>query len=134
MKIADYGKAITSYIESPTRKQKDLSKMRVDADRVNLADGTPSDDTPPPRKPKQLKDLYERINRTVLAVRSNTIDPQFIVPELEEITREYIADGLISGKEARKFAIDRKDYWDDWIKNNPGQTTPAPDRDWETIN
>ena len=131
MKIADYGKAITSYIESPTRKQKELSKMRVDADRVNLADGTPSDDTPPPRKPKQLKDLYERINRTVLAVRSNTIDPQFIVPELEEITREYIADGLISGKEARKFAIDRKDYWDNWIKNNPGQTTPAFDFDNE---
>ena len=30
MKIADYGKAMTSYIESPTRDQKELLKARVD--------------------------------------------------------------------------------------------------------
>ena len=121
MKIADYGKAITSYIESPTKKEKELSKLRAEsANRTLLADGTP-----PPSKPKQLKDLFEKINRTVLAVRSNTIKPEFILPALEELTQEYVADGLISGAEARKFAIERKEYWDKWISENPKQTTPV---------
>ena len=123
MKIADYGKAMTSYIESPTRDQKELLKARVEeANRISLADGTP-----PPRKPKQLKDLFERINRAVLAVRSNTIAPEFILPDLEELTQEYISDGLISGSDARKFAIERKDYWDNWISENPKGTAPAFD-------
>jgi len=127
MKIADYGKAITSYIESPTKKEKDLLKLRAEsANRTLLADGTP-----PPNKPKQLKDLYERINRAVLAVRSNTIQPEFIVPDLEELTQKYIADGLISGADARKFAIERKEYWDKWIMENPKGTTPVFDFDNE---
>jgi len=127
MKIAEYGKAITSYIESPTKKEKDLLKLRAEeANRTFLADGTP-----PPNKPKQLKDLFERINRTVLAVRSNTIQPEFILPALEELTQEYVADGLISGAEARKFAIERKEYWDKWISENPKQTTPVFDFDNE---
>jgi len=127
MKIADYGKAITSYIESPTKEQKDLLKLRAEsANRTLLAEGTP-----PPKKPKQLKDLFERINRTVLAVRSNTIKPEFILPDLEELTQQYIADGLISGQDARKFAIERKDYWDKWISENPGGTTPTFDFDNE---
>ena len=127
MKIAEYGKAITSYIESPTKKEKDLLKLRAEeANRTFLADGTP-----PPNKPKQLKDLFEKINRTVLAVRSNTIQPEFIVPALEELTQEYVADGLISGAEARKFAIERKEYWDKWISENPKQTTPVFDFDNE---
>jgi len=127
MKIADYGKAITSYIESPTKEQKDLLKLRAEsANRTLLAEGTP-----PPKKPKQLKDLFERINRTVLAVRSNTIKPEFILPDLEELTQQYIADGLISGQDARKFAIERKDYWDKWISENPGETTPTFDFDNE---
>ena len=86
MKIADYGKAITSYIESPTKEEKDLLKLRAEeANRTFLAEGTP-----PPKKPKQLSDLFERINRTVLAVSSNTIAPEFIVPELEnDYTRIY---------------------------------------------
>ena len=127
MKIADYGKAITSYIESPTKKEKELSKLRAEsANRTLLADGTP-----PPSKPKQLKDLFEKINRTVLAVRSNTIKPEFILPALEELTQEYVADGLISGAEARKFAIERKEYWDKWISENPKQTTPVFDFDNE---
>lgn len=29
MKIADYGKAITSYIQSPTKDQKDKTKLRA---------------------------------------------------------------------------------------------------------
>ena len=127
MKIAEYGKAITSYIESPTKKEKELSKLRAEsANRTLLADGTP-----PPSKPKQLKDLFEKINRTVLAVRSNTIQPEFILPALEELTQEYVADGLISGAEARKFAIERKEYWDKWISENPKQTTPVFDFDNE---
>ncbi len=127
MKIADYGKAITSYIESPTKKEKELSKARAEEEnRTLLADGTP-----PPRKPRQLKDLFEKINRTVLAVRSNTIQPEFILPALEELTQEYVADGLISGAEARKFAIERKEYWDKWISENPKQTTPVFDFDNE---
>ena len=132
MKIADYGKAITSYIESPTKAQKDLSKARAEeANRVLLAEG--SDDTPliPEKKPKQLSDLFERINRTVLAIRSNTIKPEFILPDLEKLTQEYISDGLISGEDARKFAIERKDYWDKWITDNPKQTTPVFDFDNE---
>ena len=53
MKIAEYGKAITSYIESPTKKEKELSKLRAEsANRTLLSDGTP-----PPSKPKQLKDF-----------------------------------------------------------------------------
>jgi hypothetical protein len=132
MKIADYGKAITSYIESPTKAQKDLSKARAEeANRVLLAEG--SDDTPliPEKKPKQLSDLFERINRTVLAIRSNTIKPEFILPDLEKLTQEYISDGLISGEDARKFAIERKNYWDKWITDNPKQTTPVFDFDNE---
>ena len=132
MKIADYGKAITSYIESPTKAQKDLSKARAEeANRVLLAEG--SDDTPliPEKKPKQLSDLFERINRTVLAIRSNTIKPEFILPDLEKLTQEYISEGLISGEDARKFAIERKDYWDKWITDNPKQTTPVFDFDNE---
>ena len=127
MKIADYGKAITSYIESPTKAQKDLLKLRAEeANRTFLAEGTP-----PPKKPRQLKDLFEKINRAVLAVSSNTIAPEFIVPELETLTQEYISDGLISGEDARKFAIERKDYWDKWISENPGGTTPTFDFDNE---
>ena len=123
MKIADYGKAITSYIQSPTKDQKTKTKLLAEAeDRVTLADGTI-----PPRKPKELKDLFERINRAVLAVRSNTIKPEFILPDLEELTQEYISDGLISGADARKFAIERKDYWDKWINENPRGNAPVFD-------
>ena len=32
MKIADYGKSITSYIQAPTREQKELSKLRAEVD------------------------------------------------------------------------------------------------------
>ena len=120
MKIADYGKAITSYIQAPTQDQKELLKARAEeANRTLLADGTP-----PPKKPKQLRDLYNSINTAVLAVRSNTIAPEFILPDLETETQQYIKDGLISGEDARKFAIERKDYWDQWISENPGGTTP----------
>ena len=161
MKIADYGKAITSYIESPTKAEKDKLKHQAglleeylgnqldyqkavdegfqgteeeyrqykstsEEDRTFLADGTP-----PPKKPKQLSDLFERINRTVLAIRSNTIKPEFILPDLEELTQEYIKDGLISGEDARKFAIERKDYWEKWITENPKGTTPVFDFDNE---
>ena len=120
MKIADYGKAITSYIQSPTKAEKDLLKLRAEsADRTLLADGTP-----PPKKPKQLKDLFNSIDTAVLSVRSNTIAPEFILPNLEKKTQEYIKEGLISGEDARKFAIERKDYWDQWISENPGGTTP----------
>ena len=93
MKIADYGKAITSYIESPTTAQV-TNKIKVQPlDRTLLADGT---EIIPQKKPKQLKDLFEKINRTVLAVRSNTISPELIVPNLEKETQEYIKDGVIS--------------------------------------
>ena len=123
MKIADFGKAITSYIESPTTAQKLLTKSKVQPlDRTLLADGT---EIIPQKKPKQLKDLFEKINRTVLAVRSNTISPELIVPNLEKETQEYIKDGVISGADARKFAIERKEYWDNWIKENPGGTAPS---------
>ena len=123
MKIADFGKAITSYIESPTTAQKLLIKSKVQPlDRTLLADGT---EIIPQKKPKQLKDLFEKINRTVLAVRSNTISPELIVPNLEKETQEYIKDGVISGADARKFAIERKEYWDNWIKENPGGTAPS---------
>ena len=161
MKIADYGKAITSYIESPTKAQKDKLKLQAglleeylgddleyqravddgfqgtkedyyrykstsEEDRTFLSEGTP-----PPKKPRQLKDLYERINRAVLAVSSRTVPPELIVPQLETLTQEYIKDGLISGEDARKFAVERKDYWDKWISENPGGTTPTFDFDNE---
>ena len=52
MKIADYGKAITSYIESPTTAQKLQTKDKAQKmGRVFLSEGT---DIVPPRKPKQL--------------------------------------------------------------------------------
>ena len=161
MKIADYGKAITSYIQSPTKSQKDKSKLRAGLLEEYLGDqldyqkavdegfqgteeeyrrykATPvedrtflSDGTPPPRKPKELKDLFKKIDTAVLAVRSNTIPPEFIVPNLEKITQEYISDGLISGENARKFAIERKDYYDNFISENAGETVPAFDFDNE---
>ena len=177
MKIADYGKAITSYIQSPTKDQKEKTKLLAEVDfsgmsvpalklyyeretglpppedpreliiqlkrlikgfdeegvatfskggRVHLADGTP-----PPRKPKELKDLYKKIDTAVLAVRSNTVPPEFIVPNLEKLTQEYISDGLISGEDARKFALERKDYYDNFISENAGETVPAFDFDNE---
>ena len=127
MKIADYGKAITSYIESPTTAQKFRLKAEAEADnRMMLGDGTP-----PPNKPKQLKDLFKKIDTAVLAVRSNTISPEFIVPDLEKLTQEYISDGLISGENARKFALERKEYYDNFISNNAGKTVPAFDFDNE---
>jgi len=185
MKIADYGKAITSYIESPTTGQKlkskksaenllaevDFSGMTVpqlrilyerytgvgapkdskeliielkrlmknlDQDgvpfatggRVHLAEGSP-DVIIPPRKPRQLKDLYERINRAVIGIRSNSFAPELLLPNLEKETQKYIKDGLISGADARKFAIERKQYWDNWIQENPGGTVPVLDFDNE---
>jgi|32_taG_2_1085360.scaffolds.fasta_scaffold13657_3 hypothetical protein len=129
MKIADYGKAITSYIESPTTAQKLQAKGKAQMfGRAFLAEGT---DIVPPRKPRQLKDLFEKINRTVLAVSTNTISPEFIVPKLEKETQQYIKDGIISGADARKFAVERKEYWDNWIKENPGGTAPVFDFDNE---
>ena len=162
MKIADYGKAITSYIESPTKAEKDKLKLRAglleeylgdqldyqkavdegfqgteeeyrrykstsQEDRTFLAEGT----SPPPRKPKQLKDLYEKINRTVIGIRSNNFAPELLLPNLEKVTQEYIKEGLISGADARKFAIERKEYWDKWIQDNPGGTVPVFDFDNE---
>ena len=130
MKIADYGKAMTSYIEAPTRSQKNLSKLRAENPlRTSFAEG--SEPLVPQSKPKQLSDLFERINRAVLAVRGNIVPPEFIVPDLEALTQEYIGEGLISGKDARQFALDRKDYWDKWIKENPKGTTPTFDFDNE---
>jgi hypothetical protein len=127
MKIADYGKAITSYIESPTTAQKLQTKDKAQKmGRVFLSEGT---DIVPPRKPKQLKDLYEKINRTVIGIRSNSFAPELLLPNLEKVTREYIKDGLISGADARQFAIERKQYWDKWIKDNPGGTVPVFDFD-----
>ena len=130
MKIADYGKAITSYIESPTKFQKDITKKRASdifEDRAFLSEGTivPI----PPKKPRQLKDLFERIDRTVAAIRSKTMDAEFLLPGLEEFTQEYIKDGLISGSKAREFAIERKEYYDNFIKNNPSGTLPSFDFD-----
>ena len=130
MKIADYGKAITSYIESPTKFQKDITKKRASdifKDRAFLSEGTivPI----PPKKPRQLKDLFERIDRTVAAIRSKTMDAEFLLPGLEEFTQEYIKDGLISGSKAREFAIERKEYYDNFIKNNPSGTLPSFDFD-----
>jgi len=129
VKIADYGKAITSYIESPTTAQKLKAKEKAQTlGRTFLAEG--SDDVViPPRKPKQLKDLYERINRTVIGIRSNSFAPELLLPNLEKATQEYIKDGLISGADARKFAIERKEYWDKWIQDNPGGTVPVFDFD-----
>jgi len=121
MKIADYGKAITSYIESPTKEEKNLLKLRAEeSNRTFLAEGTP-----PPRKPKQLKDLFNSIDTAVLSVRSNTVSPEIILPNLEKKTQEYIKEGLISGEDARKFAIERKEYWDKWIEENPGGDVPS---------
>ena len=121
MKIADYGKAITSYIQSPTKAEKDLLKIRAEsANRTLLSEGT----VLPQKKPKQLKNLFNSIDTAVLSVRSNTIAPEFILPNLEKKTQEYIKEGLISGEDARKFAIERKDYWDKWISENPGGTAP----------
>lgn len=161
MKIADYGKAITSYIESPTKDQKDKLKLQAglleeylgddleyqkavddgfqgtkedyyrykftsEEDRTFLADGTP-----PPKKPRQLKDLFKKIDTAVLAVSSNTVPPEFILPNLESLTQKYISDGLISGEDARKFALERKDYYDNFISKNAGETVPAFDFDNE---
>jgi hypothetical protein len=133
VKIADYGKAMSSYIEAPTRFEKNLSKKisEQESDRLQLAEG--SDDQPlvPAKKPKQLKDLYERIDRAVLAISSNTLAPEYLLPDLEKITQEYIGDGLISGEDARKFAIERKKFYDTFIQQNEGGTLPTFDFDNE---
>jgi len=131
MKIADYGKAITSYIESPTTGQKLKSKANAETlGRTFLAEGS-EDVIIPPRKPRQLKDLYERINRAVIGIRSNSFAPELLLPNLEKETQKYIKDGLISGADARKFAIERKQYWDNWIQENPGGNVPVLDFDNE---
>ena len=62
MKIADYGKAITSYIESPTRLQKQQSKkaaenfLLITGDRIQLAEGSA-----PKAKPFTLDQFKEKM-------------------------------------------------------------------------
>ena len=60
MKIADYGKAITSYIQAPTREQKELSKLRAEVDFSGMS--APAlklyyereTGLPPPEDPREL--------------------------------------------------------------------------------
>ena len=114
MKIADYGKAITSYIESPTRLQKQQSKkaaenfLLITGDRIQLADGTT-----PKAKPFTLDQFKEKANIYMAAYQSNSLPVNDIRLALDDFTKKGIADGTFTADEAIKVVKDLRSYYRD---------------------
>jgi hypothetical protein len=108
MKIADYGKAITSYIESPTIEQKNKLKTKallLAGDRVQLADGTP-----PKEKPFTLDRFKDKADIYMAAYAGNALPVNDIRLALDEFTKQGIADGTFTADEAIKVVKDLQLY------------------------
>mgnify|MGYP003110587859 FL=1 len=114
MKIADYGKAITSYIESPTRLQKQQSKkaaenfLLITGDRIQLAEGSA-----PKAKPFTLDQFKEKANIYMAAYQSNSLPVNDIRLALDDFTKKGIADGTFTADEAIKVVKDLRSYYRD---------------------
>jgi hypothetical protein len=113
MKIADYGKAITSYIESPTTAQKLQAKEKAQTlGRTLLAEG--SEDIVEPSKSMQvdtttkgpdlftLQDFKNKAEIYVLALHNRALPLDNIKSALNKFTQKGIDDGTFSADDAIK--------------------------------
>ena len=117
MKIADYGKAITSYIESPTKEQKNKIKKEalmlqdtmdaIQPGRSLLSEGTPK------KKPFTLDQFKNKANLYMAAYQNNALPVDDIRLKLDEYTRQGIEDGSFTADEAIKVVKDLKFYYRD---------------------
>ena len=117
MKIADYGKAITSYIESPTKEQKNKIKKEalmlqdtmdaIQPGRSLLSEGTPK------KKPFTLDQFKNKANLYMAAYQNNALPVDDIRLKLDEYTRQGIEDGTFTADEAIKVVKDLKFYYRD---------------------
>ena len=109
MKIADYGKAITSYIESPTTAQKIISKTKVNtSNRTLLAEGTT-----PKEKPFTLDQFKDKANIYVGALFNNALPLMDIKSALNKFTTKGIEDGTFTANEAIKVVQDLRSSYRD---------------------
>ena len=104
MKIADYGKAITSYIESPTTAQKLQAKDKAQTlNRTLLAEGTT-----PKAKPFTIEQFKDKANIYVGALHNNALPLADIKSALNKFTQKGIDDGTFSADDAIKIVQDLK--------------------------
>ena len=116
MKIADYGKAITSYIESPTTAQKLQVKEKAQTlGRTLLSEG--SEDIVEPSKSMQmdtttkplplftLDDFKFKANTYVGALYNGALPAADIKAALNKFTQKGIDDGTFSADDAIKIII-----------------------------
>ena len=128
MKIADYGKAITSYIESPTTAQKLQAKEKVQTlGRTLLAEG--SEDIVEPSKSMQVDtttkglDLFtidnfkDKAEIYVGALYNGALPTADIKSALNKFTQKGIDDGTFSADDAIKVVQDLKYQFQDRAKN-----------------
>ena len=124
MKIADYGKAITSYIESPTTAQKLQAKEKAQTlGRTFLAEG--SEDIVEPSKSMQvdtttkgldlftIDDFKDKAEIYVGAYHNKALPLADIKSALNKFTQKGIDDGTFSADEAIKVVQDLKSYFVD---------------------
>jgi len=124
MKIADYGKAITSYIESPTIAQKLQAKNKAQTlNRAFLAEG--SEDIVPPSKSMQVDtttkglDLFtidnfkDKAEIYVGALYNGALPTADIKSALNKFTQKGIDDGTFSADDAIKIVQDLKFQFQD---------------------
>jgi len=124
MKIADYGKAITSYIESPTTAQKLQAKEKAQTlGRTFLAEG--SEDIVEPSESMKvdtttkgldlftLQDFKDKAEIYVGAYHNNALPTADIKSALNKFTKKGIDDGTFTADEAIKVVQDLKSYFVD---------------------
>ena len=141
MKIADYGKAITSYIESPTTAQKLQAKEKAQTlGRTLLADG--SEDIVEPSKSMKvdtttkgldlftLQDFKDKAEIYVGAYHNNALPIDDIRSALNKFTQKGIDDGTFSADDAIKIVQDLKFQ----VKLAEGKATAADKRANEVRN
>ena len=109
MKIADYGKAITSYIESPTTAQKLQAKDKAQTlDRDLFSEGTT-----PKAKPFTIDQFKNKANIYVGALQNNALPLADIKSALNKFTQKGIDDGTFTADEAIKVVQDLRSYYRD---------------------
>jgi len=124
MKIADYGKAITSYIESPTTAQKLQAKEKAQTlGRTFLAEG--SEDIVEPSKSMQVDtttkglDLFtidnfkDKAEIYIGALYNGALPTADIKSALNKFTQKGIDDGTFSADDAIKIVQDLKFQFQD---------------------
>ena len=143
MKIADYGKAITSYIESPTTAQKLKSKANAETiNRTFLAEGTT-----PKEKPFTLDQFKNKADAYVGALFNNALPLADIKSALNKFTQKGIDDGTFTADEAIEVVQDLRSSYRDLaqkqrlrgviegvgdVEREERAIGGGVDRDWET--